>query len=292
MASYAVKKLLTARARLGEGVLWDDRRGQLIWVDIYNYCVHLTDPLTQVDQTFEVGDVVGAAVPLGTNHLLLAQRHQIIRFDLTTGQVEPLLTLERDRPENRFNDGKCDPQGRFWFGSMGRQSGQGKLYRYDPDGSLLVMEEGVTIANGLGWSPDQTTFYLTDSPAQRIYAYDYDPQTGQIENRRIQVDLQQNSFVPDGLTIDQEGCIWSAMWDGWCLIRFDPAGQEMERLPMPVQRPTNCTFGGTDLDQLFITSASIGLSEQEIDLGVEAGDLFWVQTQIKGLRAGRFGECL
>lgn len=290
MDQCSVEVLLAARSRLGEGVLWDDHRQRLIWVDIYNHCVHLTDPLNGTDRVFEVGDVVGVAVPLGSDHLLLAQRHQLTQLDLRSGERQALLSLETEQPENRFNDGKCDPEGRFWFGSMGRQLSQGRLYRYDPDGSVQVMEEGVTIANGLGWSPDRSTFYFTDSQAQQIYAYDYHHESGQIENRRTVIDLRHEPFVPDGLTIDSEGCIWSAMWDGWCVIRFDPTGREMERIRLPVQRPTNCTFGGADLDQLYITSASMGLSEQEIDRGVQAGDLFWIQTSIKGSPAGRFGQ--
>lgn len=206
--SFPLQTLFAARARLGEGILWDDRSQRLIWVDIYNYQLHLSDPLSLTDQLYEVGDVVGTAVPFGSEHLLLAQRHHLTCLDLSSGQVRPLLSLETDRPENRFNDGKCDPRGGFWFGSMGGHPGQGQLYRYcDLEGTVEILETGITIANGLGWSPDQRTFYLTDSALGQIYAYDYDPPQGQIENRRVLIDLSQAPFVPDGLTIDQEGCL-------------------------------------------------------------------------------------
>ncbi len=120
------------------------------------------------------------------------------------------------------------------------------------------------MSNGLGWSPDQQTFYLTDSPLKTIYAYDFDLESGKIANRRVFVDLTAEPFYPDGLTVDRSGCIWSAMWDGWCVIRFDPSGREMMRVQMPVQRPTSCTFGNSDLTTLYITTASVGLSEAEI----------------------------
>ncbi len=139
------------------------------------------------------------------------------------------------------------------------------LYRYDPDGSLHKMESGLTISNGLGWSPDERTFYLTDTPQQRIYAYDFEPQSGSISNRRVFIDLSNEPFFPDGMTIDRDGCIWSAMWDGWCVIQFDPDGKEMQRIPMPVQCPTSCTFGGSELNMLYITSASVGLSQEAIE---------------------------
>jgi sugar lactone lactonase YvrE len=160
---------------------------------------------------------------------------------------------------------------------------QASLYRYDTDGSLHLMETGLTISNGLGWSPDQKTFYLTDSPQQKIYAYDFDSVAGNISNHRIFVDLTHESFHPDGLTIDSEGYIWSAMWNGWCVIRFNPNGEEILRIKLPVQLPTSCTFGGEDLRTLYITTASVGLSQAEIEKSFYSGDLFALQTDITGL---------
>jgi sugar lactone lactonase YvrE len=157
---------------------------------------------------------------------------------------------------------------------------QGSLYRYDPDGSLHIMEQELMISNGLGWSPDKKKFYLTDSGVQKIYVYDFDDVTGDISNRRVFVDLVGESFSPDGLTIDNEGYIWSAMWDGWCVIRYNPMGQEVLRVELPVQRPTSCCFGGNDFSQLYITSASIGLSEEEIQKSFYSGDLFCLNMDV------------
>lgn len=165
----------------------------------------------------------------------------------------------------------------------------GRLYRYDPNGSLHVILTGLTISNGLGWSPDENTFYLTDSPLKTIYAFDFDSESGSISNRRVFIDLTAESFSPDGLTVDREGCIWSAMWDGWCIIRFDPAGKEMMRVMMPVVRPTSCTFGNEDLMTLYITTASVGLSEAEIQNSFYSGDLFSLPTSTSGLLTHHFG---
>lgn len=204
-------------------------------------------------------------------------------LNLDTGEVIPIIQIEADKPNNRFNDGKCDRQGRFWFGSMSPGKTQGSLYRYDSDGSLHLMETKLAISNGLGWSPDQKTFYLTDSPTQKIYAYNFDAVTGKISDRRIFVDLTGESFYPDGMAIDSQGNIWSAMWDGWCVICFNPKGEEISRIQLPIQRPTSCTFGGEDLRTLYITSASVGLSEEEIEKSFYSGDLFAVETNTIGL---------
>ncbi|MBH8572380.1 SMP-30/gluconolactonase/LRE family protein [Nostocaceae cyanobacterium CENA369] len=273
-----------ARARLGEGPIWNINEQLLYWVDIYNYRVHQFHPASGKNVFFDVGDVVGAIALAGKNQLIMAQRHHLAFLDTQTGIVTPIVELETDLPDNRCNDGKCDPQGRFWFGSMSSSGkAEASLYRYDSDGSLHTMETELTVANGLGWSPDRKTFYLTDSPQQKIYAYDFDGTTGNISNRRIFVDLMGESFFPDGLTIDSQGYIWSAMWNGWCVIRFSPEGKEIFRLHLSVPLVTSCTFGGENLDILYITTASVGLSQKEIEKSFYSGDLFAFKTDVTGL---------
>ncbi|MFQ3614726.1 MAG: SMP-30/gluconolactonase/LRE family protein [Cyanobacteriota bacterium] len=276
--------IVQARARLGEGPVWDPLRQCLFWVDIYNHRVHQLIPETGAERWWEVDEVVGSLALAVGERLLLAQRHRLAWLDLLSGAVDVVLELESNQPENRCNDGKCDPQGRFWFGTMGPE-GSASLYRYD--GKLQRMETGLTISNGLGWSPDGHTFYLTDSPRQQIYAYNFDPETGSLSQRRVFIDLKGTSFFPDGLTVDAYGYLWVALWDGWAVQRFDPQGIPVEKLELPVQRPTCPTFGGPHLDQLFITTAAIGLSEKEIQNSFHAGDLFVVQTQVPGLPAHR-----
>jgi len=285
-----IQNVLNARARLGEGPLWDAKEQLLYWVDIYNHRVHQFHPASGKNVFFDVGDVVGAIALAGKNRLMMALRHHLAFLDTQTGIVTPIIELETDLPDNRFNDGKCDPQGRFWFGSMSAsEKAEASLYRYDPDGSLHKMETGLTISNGLGWSPDCKTFYLTDSPKQKIYAYDFDQATGNISNRRILVDLTGERFFPDGLTIDSQGYIWSAMWNGWCVIRFSPEGKEIFRLHLSVPLVTSCTFGGEKLEILYITTASVGLSQAEIEKSFYSGDLFALHTtDVTGLLSYEF----
>jgi len=287
---YPVSNVLEARARLGEGPVWDDQTETLYWVDIYNHRVHQFSPSTGQDRVFKVGDVVSCVAVAGAQKLIMAMRHDLVYLDISTGEMTRILTVESNKPHNRFNEGKCDPQGRFWVGSMSLQErGQGTLYRYDPDGSLHPMETGTSISNGLGWSPDQRTFYFTDSPLKTIYAYDYEARTGDIRNRRVFADLTREPSYPDGLAVDSEGGVWSAQWDGGCILRFAPDGQEVLRVPLPVKRPTGCVFGGKDLKSLYVASASVGLSEQEIQESFYSGDLFCIQTDVMGLPSYRFG---
>lgn len=288
ISEYPLNNVLEARARLGEGPVWDSTHKLLYWVDIYNHRVNQFNPAIGQNLFFDVKDVVGCIALAGANRLIMAQRHCLAYLNTKTEEITPIMEVEANMLSNRFNDGKCDPQGRFWFGSMSPGKPQASLYRFDRDGSLHIMETGLTISNGLGWSPDQKTFYLTDSEQQKIYAYDFNAVTGNISNRRVIVNLTGESFYPDGLTIDSKGNIWSAMWDGWCVIRFNPAGEEILRVQLPVKCPTNCTFGGEELKSLYITTASVGLSQEDIEKSFYSGDLFCLQTDIPGLPTYHF----
>ncbi|MGD1853437.1 MAG: SMP-30/gluconolactonase/LRE family protein [Leptolyngbyaceae cyanobacterium] len=277
------ENVLAVRARLGEGPIWNAERQVLHWVDIYNRRVHTFDPVSGKDTYIEVDTVVSGLFLEDERHLILAQENRLTRLDLHNQTTALLIEIEADRPNNRLNDVRADSRGRRWVGTMNNDGKpEANLYRYDLDGSLHHMETNLSISNGLGWSPDQTIFYLTDSPQQVIYAYDFDVDAGTICDRKPLIILTDESFYPDGLTIDTEGCLWSAMWNGWCVIRFDPQGQEMMRVPLPVPLVTSCTFGGENLTDLFITTASAGLSQAELKQSFEAGDLFRLRTEVKG----------
>lgn len=286
--------IVSARARLGECPMWHPDRQQLFWVDAYNHRVHQYDPATGHDRYFETGDVVSAIAPCTPIHLLIALRDRLALLHLETGEIHRLHQFEFPYPNTRCNDGKCDSQGRFWIGSISEEPEQAELYRYDPDGSTQVMETGLTISNGLSWSPDDKTFYLTDSAKHLIYAYDFDVNKGTISNRRVLVDLSRETVEgvtvePDGLTIDQQGNLWSALWNGWRIACFNPAGKEIDSIKLSVQRPTSVTFGGAKLTDLYITSASVGLSQKEIQHGFHAGDLFCAVGQAEiGMVSHRF----
>jgi sugar lactone lactonase YvrE len=282
------ENVLAARARLGEGPLWDEQLHVLYWVDIYNRRVHRFDPTTKTDSYIEIDTLVSGLFLADSQHLILAQENGLGVLNLETQQTRPMLAIEADQPDNRLNDVKCDRQGRLWIGTMNyHEQPLAHLYRYDPDGSLQVMETGLAIANGLGWSPDQQTFYLTDSPRQTIYAYTFDAERGDIRDRRPLITLVDEPFYPDGLTVDSEGCLWSAMWNGGCVIRFDPDGHEMTRVALPVPLVTSCTFGGPHLTDLYITTASVDLSQADLKRHITAGDLFCLHTDIQGLPSDR-----
>lgn len=282
--SQSVQNVLTARARLGECPVWDADGQRLYWVDAYNHRVHQFDPATGQDQYFDTGDVVSAVALAGSDRLLIALRDRLAFLNTQTGAITPLYQATFSQPaDTRFNDGKCDAQGRFWIGTCSDTLGQAALYRYDLDGTLHQMETGLTISNGLGWSPDGSIFYLTDSAARTIYAYDFEAESGTLHNRRVFIDLTTEIAEPDGLTIDRQGNLWSALWNGWCVVCFDPTGQEILRVKVSVQRPTCVTFGGSPLTNLYITSASVGLSQKEIQQGVHAGDLFCFAPGSEGM---------
>jgi sugar lactone lactonase YvrE len=287
-SSLIAQPVLAARARLGECPVWDPDRQRLYWVDIYNQRVHEFNPLTHADRWFETGDAVPALVLARQNRLLLALRNRLAFLHLDSGAVEPLQELEFSLPGTRFNDGKCDPQGRFWIGTMSEQPGQAALYRYDTDGSLHVMETGLTTSNGLGWSPDGASFYLTDSHVREIYLYRFNPRSGAISDRRVLINLSGDVPEPDGLTIDRRGHIWTALWNGWSVAHFDANGGEIERIPLPVQRPTSLAFGGPKLTDLYITSASVALSQTDIQRGFQAGDLFCIDGAAEGVPSQAF----
>lgn len=276
--------VVAARARLGECPVWDTERRVLFWVDAYNHRVHQFDPATRRNRYLETGDIVSAIVLAGQDRLLIALRDRLAFLDVNTGAIEVVYQIKFPCPNTRFNDGKCDSQGRFWIGAVSDAPEQAELYRYDPDGSMHVMETGLTISNGLGWSPDDATFYLTDSAKHLIYAYDFDAKSGAIANRRVLIDLSRESVdgvvvEPDGMTIDQAGNLWIALWNGWRVACFNPNGEEIHSIQLPVQRPTSVAFGGAELRDLYITSASVGLSQKEIQKGFNAGDLFCAAGQ-------------
>jgi sugar lactone lactonase YvrE len=197
------------------------------------------------------------------------------------GEVKLMYHPEVHLPENRFNDGKCDPAGRFWVGSMAlsEKAGAGSLYMIEKDLMHSVKIAGVTISNGMAWSPDHRIFYYIDTPTFEVLAYDYDIITGNIRNKRVAIRIPKKEGFPDGMTIDKEGMLWIAHWEGWQVTRWNPhSGKMLLSIALPASKITSCTFGGNDLQDLYVTSAGIGLTEKQRGEQPLAGSLFIIKN--------------
>jgi sugar lactone lactonase YvrE len=223
----------------------------------------------------------GGILTPGGNRLTLHTRQQ----PPGEGWVSRTVAEVPARDGIRFNDASVDPAGRVWIGSMHANETEplGTLYRLDPGRVLTPVVTGVTVSNGLGWSPDGSRLYYADSPMRRIDVFDYDPATGEAFGRRVFADLSGADGVPDGLTVDLDGCVWVAMWGGGALRRFTPHGQQDAVLPVPVSRPTSCAFGGPDLTELYVTTASIDMTAAERAAEPLAGRLLRLQPGPSGL---------
>ncbi|MCI0392420.1 MAG: SMP-30/gluconolactonase/LRE family protein [Acidobacteria bacterium] len=276
---------LDAKATLGEGPCWDARRQSLYWVDIEEHRLHIYDPAKREDRAIDVGQPIGAAVMRKSGGVLLALRQGFYAFDLDTETLEHLDDPETDLPENRFNDGKCDPAGRFWAGTMAvsEAPNRGSLYCLDTDLTVHKRVEAVSISNGLAWSLDERMMYYVDSPTRVVSAFDYDKASGEISNRRAAIQIPDGMGFPDGMTIDEEGMLWIAMWDGAMVGRWNPAnGSLLSEIPLPVSRPTSCVFGGKNLDELYITSARSRLDKETLAAQPLAGGVFKCKPGIRG----------
>ena len=273
-------------AELGEGAVWHPGRGTLLWVDILGRRVHEASPSDPATVTRPVPQLVGAVLPTRGADLLVALQDGIHRLDPATGATRPwAVAPDHDAAALRFNDAKCDPQGRLWAGTMAldESPGRGALYSFAPDGACRRWREGVSVSNGLAWSPDERTLYYIDSPTRTVQAFDFDPETGTLTRPRVAFATNAAPGFPDGCTIDTEGHLWIAFWDGGCVGRWDPArGRLLETVRLPVARVTTCTFGGPRGDTLFITTAACRLTPAERAAQPEAGFVFAAQVGATG----------
>lgn len=284
------RSVAQVRNTLGEGPVWDVREQTLYWVDIRGCLLQRLEPATGDLRRWHLPEPVGCAALRDRGGAILALQSGFAFYDLEDETLDWIDDPEPDHPRNRMNDGKCDRQGRFWAGTMDdlEQEKSGALYRVDTDLSVHRMEGGIGIPNALAWSPDSRTLYFADTPERTIYAYDHDPQTGVIGNRRVFAPPPAEPGYPDGATVDAEGYLWSAQWDGWRLVRYAPDGRIDRTLELPVRRPTSCAFGGADLTTLFITTAAIGLDDTALAQQPWAGDLLAIDLDVPGLAERRF----
>ncbi|MFN8444830.1 MAG: SMP-30/gluconolactonase/LRE family protein [Caldilineaceae bacterium] len=277
--------LVDIRALVGEGAIWEPQKKVLYWIDILSNMVYEYNPATGENKGYNVGQHVGTVVPRTSGGLMLSLYNGFASFDPESGKVTVIADPEADIPGNRFNDGKCDPAGRFWAGTMAytNQTTQGSLYRLDTDLSVHKMLGDIAISNGIVWSLDNKTMYYIDTYAYNVRAYDYDLATGNISNERVVVEIAKEMGGPDGMAIDAEGMLWVAHFGGSTVRRWDPnSGKELDRIDLPVTQITSCAFGGDDLSILYITSAATGLDEQALAKQPLAGSLFRANPGVKG----------
>lgn len=263
--------VLPNRFKLGEGPFYDGASRTLYWVDIIAGEAWSLKPETGATQVWTLGQPVTAVVPRRSGGLLLALAHRLVFLDPATGTQTSFAAPEAGITDNRSNEARVDPQGRFWLGTMQNNIGadeedipvtesQGALYRVLPDGSFTEMEENIGISNTLCWDEARGRLYFADSLAGTISVYDWDGATGEIANRRLFAGPHERG-VPDGSALDADGYLWNARWGGSCIIRYAPDGGIDRIIDVPVQQPTSCVFAGDDLKTLYVTSARAGLGE-------------------------------
>ncbi len=278
-----VECVADVRAVLGEGPVWVAREQALYWVDIKGRKIFRLDSggeLTQWPTPFRIGSLA----PRRDGGFIAGAEDGFAAVDLDTSRFEVFANPEPDLPGNRFNDGKLDRSGRFWAGTMddAEEAATGSLYRLEADRSWRCFDEGYRVTNGPAFSRDGRRMYHNDSARQVTYVFDLDS-GGVPSNRRIFARYGGAEGYPDGMTVDADDCLWIAFWDGWCVRRYSPEGNCLELIGLPVQKPTSCAFGGPDLRQLYVTSASAGLTEEERSAQPCAGGLFMLDTPFAGL---------
>jgi sugar lactone lactonase YvrE len=285
--------VLDEQCNLGECPVWDFKHKRIFWIDIPSGKIHYYYPEKNEHKLFATGQSLGSIALRKSDGLVAAVKNGFATIDIKKGTTWMITQVESGFPDVRFNDGKCDPAGRFWAGTMSvsNLSGSGSLYSLDKDYSIKKKITGVSCSNGLAWSPDLGTFYYIDTPTLRVAAYQYDFHTGRINKKRIVIQFPEGEGYPDGMTIDTEGMLWIAMWGGWKIVRYDPrSGKKLDEIILPVSQVTSCVFGGTTLEDLYITTAKTGLTKNELQEQPYAGYLFVIKKSgYKGMNAFEFG---
>lgn len=278
------EQVTPALAYHGEGPVWDAATGVVRWVDMLAGDLLMMEPDGGEVERVHVGEVAACVVPRAQGGLAVATERGFTLL-AADGSSEVLPDVWTDQAV-RMNDGACDPSGRFLCGSMGygAPAGKGSLFRLDPDRTVHRLLDDVTISNGLGWTPDGTTLYYVDSPTRRVDAFTYDVEQGTMTDRRTAIDLRDLTGVPDGLTVDDEGGVWVALWGGGAVHRYLDGALDVV-VELPVAQVSSCAFGGPSLDRLFITTSAEGLEEPE----AAAGALFAVDPGVTGQPTATYG---
>jgi sugar lactone lactonase YvrE len=282
--------VLGAASILGESPIWSEDESRLLWVDIDRGELHSFDPAARIDEFMQLPWPVGVVVPRSRGGWAVAAGSLFGLIDEWQGPVQVVAEVTGDTASVRMNDGKCDAAGRFWAGTMGlsAEAHAGALYRLDPDLRVHKMLEGVTISNGIDWSPDYRLMYYVDSATRRVDVCDYEIANGRIRNRRRFVSFPDEECEPDGLTVDARGHVWVAIWNGSAVRRFAPDGRPAGQINLPVSQVTSCTFGGPMLSDLYVTTATQDLPPDRLAREPDAGGIFRIRDVSVGRPSGRF----
>lgn len=282
--------LIDSRSMLGEGPIWVAAESALYWVDIKEPSVNRYSLGTQKTHKWQMPGQIGFILPRRSGGFVVGMQGRLFLLSPEMEILQPLSEFQVDDPDNRLNDGFCDPQGRLWFGTMddGEVRDSGALYRLGRDDRVKLMDDGYCITNGPVISPDGASLYHNCSNERRIYVFDLSDD-GTLSNKRIFYELSEDEGFPDGMTVDSEGGIWCAFWGGAQVVRFDPNGSKIGSLCVPVPNVSSCIFGGHDLSTLFITTARKGLSESELQEFPLSGGIFSASPGPRGITSGFYG---
>lgn len=282
--------LVEAKNILGECPVWDAAAQSLYWVDITGKVLHRLSQPSGTLRVWNLPDEFSSfALRDNGKGIVAGTRDGFCLFDLDTERFTPFSDPEKANPSNRMNDGKCDPRGRFWAGSIHEVADPAlrqpiaSVYRVDPDLSVTKIRSGIKTSNGFAWSPDGRTMYFTDTPTLQILAFDYDLDTGALSNERVFATIPPGQGRPDGAAVDVEGCLWSAHFAGWKVTRYSPDGEVLRVLDLPVAQVTSCAFGGPQMTTLFITTAREDMSEADLAQQPLAGGVFAMEVGVKGI---------
>lgn len=287
------KLAFQAEATTGEGSIWHPERQSLFWVDIEGKRLYEFLPKEKRCNTWDFGSMISTVVPESKTSMVVALQNEIIRLNVENGTRHPVASIDDKYGKNRCNDGKCDPSGRLWVGTMGfdGQTGAASLFRVTPDGRVTKMIDSVTISNGLVWTADKQYMYYIDTPTRQIARYRYNDDTGEISFDGIAVKIPDGCGSPDGMTIDNRGNLWVAHWGGYGVYCWDPqTGKLLQKIDVPVPHVASCAFGGKNLDVLYITTARAGLSKDMLEKYPLSGSLFVCKPGAQGVKANYFGR--
>ncbi len=285
-----ILKSIPSQCFLGEGPLWIAQLGCFFWVDIEKGNLHRYHFASEQLEIRHFPHRLAVVLEGQNGKLILGLDRKLVRYDFETEEVEELCSVEEDLTLNRFNDGKVDPQGRIWIGTLSTlfTEGAGSLYSISTDLQAKVQLENLTISNGMAWTEDQLIFYFIDTPTKKVQEFAFNPETGEIEFRRIAVEIPQGLGYPDGMCIDREGMLWVAHYAGAGVYRWNPrTGELLEKIELPVPHVTSCCFGGEHLDVMLITTAQENLTAEDLKKFPQSGNVFLVKLEVGGSEAFR-----